>query len=93
MAWIELELLANRDAAPLIEAALETAGALAVTLDDGNQGLAETASPGSDRHPVLEPAPGETADQPSEAATAPEHREDTSATMAQASVTSGGEAS
>lgn len=60
MAWIELELLADREAAPLIEAALENAGALAVTLDEGNDGLAESADPRWDQHQVLEPAPGET---------------------------------
>lgn len=60
MAWIELELLADRDAAPLIEAALENAGALAVTLDEGNDGLAESADIRWDRNQVLEPAPGET---------------------------------
>ncbi|WP_462319882.1 50S ribosomal protein L11 methyltransferase [Halochromatium sp.] len=64
MAWIELELLADRDAAPLIEAALENAGALAVTLDDGNDGLVDpvvnSAEPSWNPHQVLEPAPGET---------------------------------
>ncbi|MBK5929109.1 50S ribosomal protein L11 methyltransferase [Halochromatium salexigens] len=51
MAWIELELLADRDHAALLEAALENAGALAVTLDEGGgEGLDE----------VLEPAPGAT---------------------------------
>ncbi|MBK1618690.1 50S ribosomal protein L11 methyltransferase [Lamprobacter modestohalophilus] len=65
MAWIELELLVDRDAAPLIEAALENAGALAVTLDQGNDedndGLAGlTDADAAHRHQVLEPAPGET---------------------------------
>ncbi len=51
MAWIELELLADRDHVPLLEAALENAGALAVTLDEGrSEGLDD----------VLEPAPGAT---------------------------------
>ncbi|MFP4602407.1 MAG: 50S ribosomal protein L11 methyltransferase [Halochromatium sp.] len=51
MAWIELELLADSAQAPLLEAALENAGALAVTLDEGgHDGFDE----------VLEPAPGAT---------------------------------
>lgn len=55
MAWIELELVVSREKAVLLDAALENAGALAVTLDeDGSQsGLgAHSASA------VLEPAPG-----------------------------------
>ncbi len=60
MTWIELELLADRDSAPLLEAALDNAGALAVTLDENNDGLAESAESHWDRHQVLEPAPGET---------------------------------
>jgi ribosomal protein L11 methyltransferase len=61
MAWIELKLLAERDAAPMIEAALEDAGALAVTLDEGEQALASaTDADNSGWQPVLEPAPGAT---------------------------------
>lgn len=61
MAWIELQLLVDREAAPMIEATLEHAGALAVTLDEGNDGLADlTDQRSTDRHQVLEPAPGET---------------------------------
>jgi ribosomal protein L11 methyltransferase len=53
MSWIELELRAERDAAAQIEAALERAGALAVTIDDGDDDPDE-------QQPLLEPAPGET---------------------------------
>jgi ribosomal protein L11 methyltransferase len=60
MAWIELEVLTDREAAPLIEAALENAGALAVTLDDGNDRLDKPTAPGLAQPEVLEPAPGET---------------------------------
>jgi len=61
VAWIELELLADQETAPLIEAALENAGALAVTLDAGGEGPAEwAASRAPNQPPVLEPAPGET---------------------------------
>ncbi|NEX16803.1 MAG: 50S ribosomal protein L11 methyltransferase [Halochromatium sp.] len=61
MAWIELELLADREVAPLIEAALENAGALAVTLDEGGDGPADwTSVRALNQPPVLEPAPGET---------------------------------
>ena len=34
MSWLQLTLTVPRDQAPLLEAALENAGALAVTLDD-----------------------------------------------------------
>lgn len=44
----------------MIEAALENAGALAVTLDEGNDGLSGATDPRWDQHQVLEPAPGET---------------------------------
>lgn len=60
MAWIELELLTDRDAAPLIEAALENAGALAVTMDDGGDSLAGEVDGRAGFEPVLEPAPGAT---------------------------------
>ncbi|MGE5155465.1 MAG: 50S ribosomal protein L11 methyltransferase [Bdellovibrio bacteriovorus] len=46
MPWLQIRLTVDRDQAPLLEAALESAGALAVTLDDA----------GDD--PLLEPAPG-----------------------------------
>jgi ribosomal protein L11 methyltransferase len=60
VAWVELQLLVNRDAAPLIEAALETAGALAVTLDDGAEQHRPERSPSATGDAVLEPAPGAT---------------------------------
>lgn len=60
MAWIELELLTDREAAPLIEAALENAGALAVTLDEGGDDQPSDADPVSTVDQILEPAPGET---------------------------------
>lgn len=60
MAWIELELLADRDAAPLLEAALENAGALAVTLDDGDDGLDDASAHRGPSDEILEPAPGAT---------------------------------
>jgi ribosomal protein L11 methyltransferase len=59
MAWIELELLTDRETAPLLEAALENAGALAVTLDEGD-GLSSTQEGITRGEPVLEPAPGST---------------------------------
>jgi ribosomal protein L11 methyltransferase len=57
MGWIELELVVERTDAPLLEAALENAGALAVTLEEctSQQGPA-SGSVGA----VLEPAPGAT---------------------------------
>ncbi|MEA3638430.1 MAG: 50S ribosomal protein L11 methyltransferase [Lamprobacter sp.] len=58
MAWIELKLLADRELAPLMEAALENAGALAVTLDEGDDGCTDAGSVAQQQ--VLEPAPGET---------------------------------
>ncbi|MBK1705914.1 50S ribosomal protein L11 methyltransferase [Halochromatium glycolicum] len=60
MAWIELELLTDRDAAPLLEAALENAGALAVTMDDGGDSLAGEIDSRAGLEAVLEPAPGAT---------------------------------
>jgi ribosomal protein L11 methyltransferase len=60
VAWVELELLVDRDAAPVIEAALETAGALAVTLDDGAGADAPETFPSNPGDDVLEPAPGAT---------------------------------
>lgn len=68
MAWIELVLLSDRDAAPSLEAALENAGALAVTMDDGSDGLSGGVGSATDSaytldpllEPVLEPAPGAT---------------------------------
>jgi ribosomal protein L11 methyltransferase len=60
VAWIELQLLVDRDTAPLIEAALETAGALAVTLDDGTDGHPPERSASKAGDDVLEPAPGAT---------------------------------
>jgi ribosomal protein L11 methyltransferase len=46
MPWLQIRFTVPRDQAPLLEAVLEGAGALAVTLDDA----------GDD--PLLEPAPG-----------------------------------
>lgn len=46
MPWLQIRLTVARDQAPILEAALENAGALALTLDDA----------GDD--PLLEPAPG-----------------------------------
>jgi ribosomal protein L11 methyltransferase len=48
MPWLQISCEADRDAAPVIEDALEHAGALSVTLQDAAD------------DPVLEPAPGET---------------------------------
>ena len=48
MPWLQLELISTRDQAPLIEAALENGGALAVTIDDAAD------------QPILEPAPDAT---------------------------------
>lgn len=56
MAWIELQLLVSRDKAALLEAALENAGALAVTFDEA----AAESSPTVATCAVLEPAPGTT---------------------------------
>ncbi|MGD8206838.1 MAG: 50S ribosomal protein L11 methyltransferase [Thiohalocapsa sp.] len=50
MAWLQLALVVPRERAPLVEAALENGGALAVTIDD--------ADPGPLPEPVLEPDPG-----------------------------------
>ncbi len=52
MAWLQLALVADREQAPLIEAALENGGALAVTIDDA----ADDPAP----EPILEPAPNAT---------------------------------
>lgn len=60
MTWIQLELLTEREAAPLLEAALENAGALAVTLDDGGGALGSTERRPAHHAQVLEPAPGAT---------------------------------
>lgn len=55
MTWLQLALIGERAQVPLIEAALENAGALAVTLDD-------PADPGDPHDPadlaLLEPVPG-----------------------------------
>lgn len=48
MPWLQISCEADRDAAPVIEDALEQAGALSITLQDAAD------------DPVLEPAPGET---------------------------------
>jgi len=56
MAWIELELLVSRDRVALLEVALENAGALAVTLDEGKTEPSQTET----KDAVLEPAPGAT---------------------------------
>jgi len=52
MAWLQLALVAYREQAALIEAALENGGALAVTIDDA----ADDPMP----DPILEPAPNAT---------------------------------
>jgi ribosomal protein L11 methyltransferase len=52
MAWLQLSLIVDRDQAELVEAALESGGALAVTIDAADDG------PAAD--PVLEPAPNST---------------------------------
>lgn len=52
MAWLQLALVADRDQAAFIEAALENGGALAVTIDDA----ADDPTP----EPILEPAPNAT---------------------------------
>jgi ribosomal protein L11 methyltransferase len=52
MSWLQLALIADREQAPLIEAALENGGALAVTIDDA----ADDPLP----EPILEPAPNAT---------------------------------
>ncbi|KAA6186389.1 50S ribosomal protein L11 methyltransferase [Thiohalocapsa marina] len=52
MAWLQLELVVEREQAPLIEAALENGGALAVTIDDA----ADDPVP----EPILEPLPNAT---------------------------------
>ncbi|MBK5970440.1 MULTISPECIES: 50S ribosomal protein L11 methyltransferase [Thiorhodovibrio] len=55
MAWLQLALIGERAQVPLIEAALENAGALSVTLDDpADQG--DTTAPAD--LALLEPAPG-----------------------------------
>jgi len=46
MSWLQISLTVDRDRAPLLEAALENAGALALTLDDAGE------------DPLLEPLPG-----------------------------------
>jgi ribosomal protein L11 methyltransferase len=48
MSWLQISLTVDRERAPLLEAALENAGALAVTLDDAGA------------EPLLEPPPGTT---------------------------------
>jgi ribosomal protein L11 methyltransferase len=52
MPWLQLALIADREQAPLIEAALENGGALAVTIDAAN----DTPVP----EQILEPAPNAT---------------------------------
>lgn len=55
MPWLQLALISTREQVPLIEAVLDTAGALAVTLDDPED--ASQAPTNSDLS-LLEPAPG-----------------------------------
>ncbi|WPL16659.1 Ribosomal protein L11 methyltransferase [Thiorhodovibrio winogradskyi] len=57
MAWLQLALIGAREQVPLIEAALESAGALAITLDDPEDPGQTTPSTNLE---LLEPAPGAT---------------------------------
>lgn len=57
MAWQQLALIAARDRVPLVEAVLENAGALSITLDEPD---ADPQSPLPADLSLLEPAPGAT---------------------------------
>ncbi len=57
MPWLQLALISPREQVPLIEAVLENAGALAVTLDDPEE--TDPAQAPADLS-LLEPAPGKT---------------------------------
>jgi ribosomal protein L11 methyltransferase len=56
MAWLQLALIAAREQVPLLVAALENGGALAVTLDDPEDQGGQTRAPAD--LALLEPAPG-----------------------------------